>query len=152
MHFVGDGDELNKCKMYVLQERLSNQVFFHGRVNKPTEHMRSADIVLSFSRAEGFPNTLVEALACGSCCVHSDCLSGPREILSRPLDANYSGFYIAPFGILFDCTSQGLIDSVLELYQKRELIEHYRKLAPGRAMAFDKLTSINEYVRCFYDN
>jgi len=48
------------------------QIVFAGRVDNVADWLRAADVFISASLAEGFPNAVLEALACGLPCVLSD--------------------------------------------------------------------------------
>jgi glycosyltransferase involved in cell wall biosynthesis len=51
----------------------------------PYPWMAGAELLVLCSDHEGLPNVLIEALACGTRVVSTDCPSGPREILSGAL-------------------------------------------------------------------
>ncbi|MEZ5582608.1 MAG: glycosyltransferase [Candidatus Competibacteraceae bacterium] len=52
-----------------------------GFVENPLAYMARDSVFVLSSRWEGFGNVLVEALACGTPAVATDCPSGPAEIL-----------------------------------------------------------------------
>ena len=84
---VGDGVEMGELK--ILAEN-STQIRLIGKVIDPLEFYQCADIFVSASLAEGLPNTVMEAMACGLPCILSDI--GPhKEILNY--DNNAGSLY-----------------------------------------------------------
>ncbi|MFN3599565.1 MAG: glycosyltransferase [Aquificaceae bacterium] len=77
-------------------------VYFMGFSKNPFNYISKAKAFLLTSLWEGFPNVLIEALACGVCVISSDCRSGPREILAPDTDFNFQTKEpeIAKYGIL----------------------------------------------------
>lgn len=62
---------------------LQSAVRFLGTVNNPFRYLKRADLFVLSSAWEGFPNALLEAMACGTPVVSTDCRCGPREILDH---------------------------------------------------------------------
>ena len=81
-----EGDQLLVLGDGVLREELqsrygsSNQVKFLGRVANVQEYLQASDYFISASLAEGLPNAVLEALACGLPCLLSD-IAEHSEIL-----------------------------------------------------------------------
>jgi glycosyltransferase involved in cell wall biosynthesis len=78
---AGDGPQARELRDLVAELRLEGRVIFPGTVTGLQALMRNADAFVLSSRYEGFPNVLLEALACRATVVATDCPGGPREIL-----------------------------------------------------------------------
>jgi glycosyltransferase involved in cell wall biosynthesis len=62
---LGEGPQLVEYKQLAISRRLSDTVFFLGRVEDVVGYLYATDIYVLPSFQEGFPNALLEAMACG---------------------------------------------------------------------------------------
>jgi hypothetical protein len=81
LRLYGDGPDRRALEEQANRLGVEASVTFEGATNRVPEALRGGSLFLSASRAEGFPMTLLEALACGVPCVAFDCAPGVREIL-----------------------------------------------------------------------
>ena len=78
---LGEGEDRQQLEGLVRRLSLERDVRLHGFTPTPYAFMARAALFVLSSRWEGLPTVLVEALACGTPVVSTDCPSGPREIL-----------------------------------------------------------------------
>ncbi len=80
LYILGDGRDKELLHEMKLKFGLEN-VFFLGQKKNPYPYLKFADLFILSSRYEGFPNVLLEAGACGTYALASDCPGGIREII-----------------------------------------------------------------------
>ena len=77
---VGDGPEKDGLKRLSKRLHLSNAIYWLGEQSNPFPFYGWADLVVVPSRYEGFPNVILEAMACKRAVICSDCMTGPKEM------------------------------------------------------------------------
>jgi glycosyltransferase involved in cell wall biosynthesis len=78
---VGDGQERAALEAIVRRHGLAERVVFTGEVADPFAVVMRSRVAVCSSIYEGLGNAIIEALACGTPVVSTDCPYGPREIL-----------------------------------------------------------------------
>lgn len=80
---LGEGSKRAELVSLIQEIGLIDHVELLGFVENPYPYMRQASAFVLSSIFEGFPNVLVEAMACGCPVVSTNCPSGPSEILQN---------------------------------------------------------------------
>lgn len=150
LEIVGDDYNNNKLRLIDLAERLGieDSVKFIEWKSNPYAYIGSADLFVLSSVSEGFPNALVEAMACGKAVIAADCMTGPREILSEK-DEIVESVSLSDYGVLVpaldieedysDCISTGdrlLAEAIDRMVNDDGLRCKYESLSKKRASEF----------------
>ncbi|XFA74199.1 glycosyltransferase [Thermosynechococcaceae cyanobacterium Okahandja] len=131
---LGEGELRDELQTLALSLGLTDDTFqMPGFVDKPFSYLSRARVFVLSSRWEGLPGVLIEAMACGTPVVSTDCPSGPREILE-----NGRWGRLVPVGDV-----EALAEAIeAVLFAPRETLPNVRK----RAQAFDQEEAINHYL------
>ena len=124
---LGDGSERKKLEELAEILGVEKRVHFLGRVENPFKYLKKSEIFVMASESEGFPNVLIEAMACNCQVVASDCISGPREIINPDLHRRVEELTSGGYGSLFpvgdvEALSQGL-EGAIEGRVKAQVIK-----------------------------
>lgn len=91
---LGEGVERGALERRIEALGLQGRAMLPGQAGNVGDWYARADLYVMTSRFEGFPNTLLEAMAHGCAVVSYDCDTGPRDIIRHGED----GLLVSPAG------------------------------------------------------
>lgn len=152
--FIGHRGEMEQLiKNMAKNTDYSNDIIFLGYQSNPFKYIAKSDLYVCSSLYEGFPNSLVEALACGTPVLSTDCKTGPKEILHHSISElnNLENIFYADYGVLVPRLDENidfnlnnitaeerlLAHGIINTISDFEKLKHYKLISKERAKDFD---------------
>jgi len=165
---IGDGPLRPYLEKLISDLCLEEKVLMLGWRSNPFKYMARSKLFCFPSTREGFPNVVVESLACSLPVMSADCLSGPREILAPGTEYKVERLRepeYAEYGILMPVMDRKLYNAkdpltwqeevwaeeIIKLLRDPRPLEEYRRKALRRAMDFDAEKQVKKYFEIMFN-
>ncbi len=162
MVIMGRGELEEYLSSLINDLGLGDDVFLSGFCANPFKIMVKAQLFVSSSLWEGYPNNIVEAMSCGLPVISTDFDSGAREIIAPNTEVSYKNkneIEMAQYGILtpvcdgkkYSATDpltyeeKILADAIQMLLQDTDLREQYSQKSKCRALQLDLQKKAEEW-------
>ncbi len=136
---LGTGELESYLKDLTKKLCLENDVLFLGWQKNPFKFLTRAKVFVLSSLTEGFPNSLIEAMACGVPVVSTSCPSGPNEIIK-----NRENGILVPVA-----DEQALARAIIELLNDFSLRKRFSQEEKRRIQDFSVKNIIYQYEQLF---
>lgn len=136
---LGKGPDEEILKGMASDFGIKERVLFLGFQSNPYKFMRNAKIFVLSSLYEGFPNVLLEAMACGAPVISTNCPSGPGEIIE-----NYKNGILVP-----PADEKALAVAILNLVKDENLRKKFSLEGSKRVEDFSIEKLMPQYEQCF---
>ena len=145
---IGQGPQEEYIKAMAKKLDIADKIIFLGYRQNVVKYVARSQCHLLTSDAEGFPNALLEALACGTPVISTDCPTGPRELLSGTFLQNNqtNGVEKSDYGLLVPVNdAEALANAMLLMMDDEALRIQYTAAGIARAKDFDLPIIIKQY-------
>ncbi|MED4288148.1 glycosyltransferase [Priestia megaterium] len=162
---LGQGEMEGDLRKLTEDLKVQDSVHFLGFQSNPYKFIKQSDVFVMSSLYEGFPNVLIESLACETPIISTDCKSGPREIIDKEknIHKKISEYEIHDYGILtpkFDgkvtLNNSDLTENekqlklaILELMQDKELYDKIKSNCRSKSFEYDVQNMVKKYEKIF---
>ena len=145
LYIFGYGELQNELELLISNLNLEEHVILMGFNPNPYQYLKAANLFIFGSNHEGFPNVILEAMACGLPILSTNCQSGPSEIMK--LQTVINDLMITDYGILVPIKNVDLIAKGINYFlNDKNYIETCRKNGQIRIKDFEKNHILKEYI------
>tara|TARA_Y100001958_G_C21094749_1_gene446731 strand:+ start:27 stop:866 length:840 start_codon:yes stop_codon:yes gene_type:complete len=151
LYIFGEGYNYYKLSKLIKDKNLEKNIFLMGFHDNIYKYLKGADCFLFGSKHEGFPNVLIEALACKIPVISLNCKSGPDEILFGKV-LEIKNLKKSKCGILVPENNLNLFVRALNYFiENREYFKYDKKIFTDKLAPFNKEKILFDYLKCLVD-
>ena len=145
LYIFGIGDMKEDLEKLIIELDLTSQVFLMAFDPNPYKYLKAADLFIFGSNHEGFPNVILEAMACGLPILTTNCKSGPSEIMK--LTEVKDDLMITDYGILVPINNVDLMSKGISYFINNEnYIKTCKVNGQTRIKDFEKNHILEQYI------
>ena len=145
LFIFGIGELQKELEELIISLNINEQVFLMGFDANPYQYLKAADLFIFGSNHEGFPNVILEAMACGLPILSTNCKSGPDEIME--LNTALNDLMITDYGILVPVKNMELMSKGINYFlNNRSFLDECKINVQKRVKDFNNANILQEYV------
>ena len=145
LYIFGVGDMKSELEQLIEKLNIEEQVILMGFVTNPYKYLKSADLFIFGSNHEGFPNVLLEAMACGLPILTTNCQSGPSEVME--LETPKDDLIVTKYGILVPIKNVELMAKGIRYFlNNKDYMASCIINGDNRIKDFEKNHILEEYI------
>jgi len=145
LYILGIGDMRLELEQLIAQLKLTDQVVLMGFNPNPYQYLKAANLFIFGSNHEGFPNVILEAMACELPILTTNCQSGPSEIMK--LETLKEDVMITDYGILVPIKNTALMAKGIKYFVDHpDYTLHCKQNNISRVKDFKKDKILKEYI------
>lgn len=145
LYIFGVGDMQETLEQVIEELDVKNQVKLMGFNSNPYQYLKTADLFIFGSNHEGFPNVLLEAMACQLPILSTNCQSGPSEIME--LETVKEDIMLTDYGILVPIKNIDLMAKGIGYFiAHKTFTETCKTNSKSRIKDFEKDTILKKYI------
>ena len=159
---LGKGELENDLKYMAEELGIQDSIIFMGYQSNPFKYIAKSEMFILTSLFEGFGNVILEAMACNTPIISTDCKSGPREILSPETErvGEINKYECGEYGILvpvfenqfnknelekLSSKEEELYEAINEMLNNSNIRNKYKNKISKRVKDFDLFTIVNRW-------
>lgn len=150
LYIFGEGEMKLELQELIKDLKLNDRVILSGFKNEIFSYLKGGDAFLFGSNHEGFPNVLLEAMACELPIITTNCNSGPDEIMNNFSEIKSDLNIITKFGILVPIGNKDLmIEAINRIVEDKEYYRSCKINVKSRAYNFRTNVILEKYKNSF---